>query len=177
MILGYGSGTVFVVFNPTNVAVQEFLVMQPKTNCVNNIEIGFNVAGGSFGNYGIHAGCSIATAAPNGTIVINQPVIMTLVMLPSPITSGSTANTVIYKNGGTALALTAITNGYNGALGGSYATGTAQMMIGARDNSGSVDAYFAGKIAEIIIFSRNLKDEERKAVEAYLGRKWGIKVS
>jgi hypothetical protein len=32
-------------------------------------------------------------------------------------------------------------------------------------------------MGEIIIFNRALKTEERKAVEKYLGQKWGIKVS
>jgi prepilin-type N-terminal cleavage/methylation domain-containing protein len=37
--------------------------------------------------------------------------------------------------------------------------------------------YLAGDIAEIIIFDRALKLEERDAVAKYLGKKWGIKVS
>lgn len=37
--------------------------------------------------------------------------------------------------------------------------------------------YFTGYIGEIIIFDRVLKAEERKAIEAYLGRKWNVQVS
>ncbi|MBU6338745.1 MAG: prepilin-type N-terminal cleavage/methylation domain-containing protein [Rickettsiales bacterium] len=37
--------------------------------------------------------------------------------------------------------------------------------------------YFGGYIAEIIVFTRNLKYEERKAVEKYLGQKYNITVS
>jgi len=37
--------------------------------------------------------------------------------------------------------------------------------------------YMNGDIAEIIIFDRALKDEERKSVEKYLGKKWAISVS
>lgn len=42
--------------------------------------------------------------------------------------------------------------------------------------------YYAGlranfDLGEIIIFSRGLKTEERKAVESYLGKKWELKVS
>lgn len=36
---------------------------------------------------------------------------------------------------------------------------------------------FAGYIAECIVYRRSLSEAERKAVEAYLGRKWGITVS
>lgn len=42
----------------------------------------------------------------------------------------------------------------------------------------SIDGrYYQDYIAEIIAFDRVLKNEERKAVESYLGKKWGIKVS
>lgn len=37
--------------------------------------------------------------------------------------------------------------------------------------------YFNGDVAEIIMFNRNLKVSERKEVEAYLGKKWGIAIS
>jgi prepilin-type N-terminal cleavage/methylation domain-containing protein len=36
--------------------------------------------------------------------------------------------------------------------------------------------YFKGSIAEIIIYSRALTDKERQGVEAYLAKKWGIKI-
>jgi prepilin-type N-terminal cleavage/methylation domain-containing protein len=39
------------------------------------------------------------------------------------------------------------------------------------------DYFFGGDIGEIIIFNRSLKEEERKAVEKYLGQKWNINVS
>ena len=35
--------------------------------------------------------------------------------------------------------------------------------------------YFRGDIAEIVIFSKFLNDEERKSVEAYIMKKWSIK--
>lgn len=37
--------------------------------------------------------------------------------------------------------------------------------------------WFNGGIAEIILFDRALKTEERKAVEKYLGQKWGFKIA
>jgi len=37
--------------------------------------------------------------------------------------------------------------------------------------------FFQGYAGEYIIYSRPLKDEERKFVEQYLGKKWGIKIS
>jgi prepilin-type N-terminal cleavage/methylation domain-containing protein len=49
--------------------------------------------------------------------------------------------------------------------------------IGAWDNAGSITEAFNGNISEIIIFDRNLKDEERISIQKYLSQKWGIKVS
>jgi prepilin-type N-terminal cleavage/methylation domain-containing protein len=37
--------------------------------------------------------------------------------------------------------------------------------------------YFDGLLGEIVIFDHVLKNEERKSIEAYLSRKWGIKIS
>jgi prepilin-type N-terminal cleavage/methylation domain-containing protein len=37
--------------------------------------------------------------------------------------------------------------------------------------------YFFGYVGEYIIFSRPLKNEERRAIEIYLGKKWGVKIS
>jgi hypothetical protein len=41
-------------------------------------------------------------------------------------------------------------------------------------NSGSI--YYEGSIAEIIFYTRALTDKERQGVEAYLSKKWGIKL-
>ena len=52
------------------------------------------------------------------------------------------------------------------------------LRIGAGANEiPTANYFFNGKIGEIIIFSRALKNEERKDVEKYLGQKWGVKVS
>ncbi len=180
-IFSSGAGsTVFTVFQATDVATQRFLVMQPLGNCTRNIEIGHTTGANASGNYGINSGCGYATVAPEGTVTSLRPVIMSLVMFASPLTSGSTANTAIFKNGGATLALTADTvGGYNNSLSKSYGTGVAPLFIGARDslNNGTVNANFVGKIGEIIIFNRALSAEERREVEKYLGKKWEISVS
>jgi hypothetical protein len=41
--------------------------------------------------------------------------------------------------------------------------------------TGDVSTY-TGDLAEIIVFNRALKTEERRAIEAYLGKKWGVVV-
>jgi len=41
----------------------------------------------------------------------------------------------------------------------------------------TVGSYLIGNIAEIIIFDRALKAEDRKTIEQYLSKKWGIKLT
>lgn len=41
---------------------------------------------------------------------------------------------------------------------------------------GPEDSFYNGDIAEIIIFSRNLKAEERRSIEEYLGKKYDITI-
>ncbi len=48
--------------------------------------------------------------------------------------------------------------------------------IGFSSISG-LNGYFNGDIAEIIIFTRALNNDEKKAVEGYLGKKWAIVIS
>jgi prepilin-type N-terminal cleavage/methylation domain-containing protein len=49
------------------------------------------------------------------------------------------------------------------------------MYVGCHNTSGT-QRWF-GDIAEIIVFDRALSADERKAIEKYLGKKWGITVS
>jgi len=52
-----------------------------------------------------------------------------------------------------------------------------RLYVGSRYTGNTVNSYFNGHIAEIIIFNRGLNTEERLAVTAYLSKKYAIKVS
>jgi prepilin-type N-terminal cleavage/methylation domain-containing protein len=170
-IAGGGSATAFAVFNSKDVTAQRYLIFQLQSNCANNVEIGEVAGAVQSGSYGIHTGCGYSTNSPAGIIVNNQPYVMTLVMLPSPLTSGSATNIQVYKNG-VSQATNVNGGGYNTALGGSYAKSNSTLYLGSRNT----DAFFFGNIGEIIIYSRSLNAEERNAIEKYLGKKWGIAV-
>jgi type II secretory pathway pseudopilin PulG len=69
---------------------------------------------------------------------------------------------------------------YNGTLGKS--DGNTNAIIDNKDmtigNSTSLSGgFYQGLIGEIIIFNRALDKDERWAIEAYLGKKWGISVN
>jgi len=70
----------------------------------------------------------------------------------------------------------------NGKLGESVSISTARTTptinntIGARRDNGATGENMYGYIGEIIIYNRSLNDYDRKAVEKYLGQKWGVAV-
>lgn len=61
----------------------------------------------------------------------------------------------------------------------SYLAGTGRKSSISNNTIGVTNSseYMIGDIGEIIIFERSLKDEERKLIEQYLSKKWGIKLS
>ena len=86
--------------------------------------------------------------------------------------ASASSTTKFYKNG--TIINAAVTEA---SLAPAAATGS--LMIGKADKA---TATFLGTdgpdyIGELIIFDRALKDEERKSIESYLGKKWGILVS
>jgi prepilin-type N-terminal cleavage/methylation domain-containing protein len=178
-LLGSGSATFFFVFRPQDISDQRWLITQTYATCVNNIEIGHTAGNVTTvkGNFGIHSGCFRSTVTNPVIMTNNEALIVSMVVLASPIVSGSTANVKIFKNGGNELAMQADNGGYNTALGGSYARENYSLYIGTRyDWRSNLNNYYAGTIGEVIIYSRSLNTEERQSVEKYLGKKWGIVV-
>lgn len=56
---------------------------------------------------------------------------------------------------------------------------TLQIILGALDpqNIGKFDSYFSGKIGEILIFNRAVRNDERKLIEKYLANKWSLDIN
>jgi prepilin-type N-terminal cleavage/methylation domain-containing protein len=72
---------------------------------------------------------------------------------------------IIYTNGGSAL-INGAGNHKNPLV--SYANSYISKNVGL--------PFYKGAIAEIIFYTRALTDQERQGVEAYLSKKWGIKI-
>jgi len=53
----------------------------------------------------------------------------------------------------------------------------ANMMLSAFNSSGAANGFFTGRIAEIIVYSREVTADERSKLHQYLGKKYGITVS
>ncbi len=75
-----------------------------------------------------------------------------------------------YLNG----AVQTLNNTYGSAVASQGLTSYTNATFGLYGTDQNV--YYQGNIGEIIIFNRALKNEERDAIEDYLGRKWGIRV-
>lgn len=74
-----------------------------------------------------------------------------------------------WSNGGTSA--DASSSGQTAVLLSSSGTALGRVVFGGSTY------YFNGDIAEVIIFLRDLKTEERQAVETYLGKKYNIKIT
>lgn len=80
-----------------------------------------------------------------------------------------------------------ISSTFNGATNTTYLNGTAQASAASTGNfninrfylgcRSGINAFYNGYVAEIIIFNRALKVDERKSVERYLSKKWNITIS
>ena len=171
-------GSFFVVFMATTVTSQRFLMTYQNevtnTYCGTESELGYTTGNNGQGNFGMHQGCSRATIAASGTIVINSYVLMSYILA----TTGTTpANSTIFKNG-TSLTPSNDQTGFYSA--GSYpsANNARFLNIGARVFNGSqaTDCWHSGDIAELIWYRTPLTTPERQSIEAYLARKWNISV-
>jgi hypothetical protein len=171
-------GSFFVVFMATTVTSQRFLMTYQNevtnTYCGTESELGYTTGNNGQGNFGMHQGCSRATIAASGTIVINSYVLMSYILA----TTGTTpANSTIFKNGNSLTPSNDQTGFYSA---GSYpsANNARFLNIGARVFNGSqaTDCWHSGDIAELIWYRTPLTTPERQSIEAYLARKWNISV-
>lgn len=95
-------------------------------------------------------------STPHSAIILEKPTIISLT------NSGSTMS--IYNNG-TSVGSAGITMTQNSVM---------PLRIGAGKNETTADYFYNGYIGELIVFKRVLSDEERKMIEDYLSKKWGM---
>ena len=171
-------GSFFVVFMATTVTTQRFLMTYQNqvtnTYCGTESELGYTTGNNGQGNFGFHQGCSRATIAASGTIVINSYVLMSYILG----TTGTTpANSTIFKNG---ISLTPSNDQTGFYSAGSYpsANNARFLNIGARVFNGSqaTDCWHSGDIAELIWYRTPVTTTERQGIESYLSTKWNISV-
>ena len=82
----------------------------------------------------------------------------------------TTNNISVYTNSNTP------TQGTSGGGASNLNIGNGNLLIGARYQNGNIMQYYVGLISEIIIYDRTLKIDEIKSINAYLGKKYNIKI-
>ena len=185
-VLSYRSGSVFIVFEPktTSATAKRTIFYQP-VECGREFDVGygFNGLAGNFGLASSSGDCGSTSATTSGLnyVVTNEKIVASMVISQAPMVQNDVSNIKIYRNGFLETS-TKVGVGYNSALienSNKYAEGYGRVYVGARKTSDSAtpSSFFEGLLGEMIIFNRSLNNEDRKEIEKYLGKKWGIKVN
>ena len=186
-VLSYRSGSVFIVFEPktTSATAKRTIFYQP-VECGREFDVGYGF-GGNVGNFGLASSsedCAVGTNATTSSlnyVVTNEKIVASMVISQAPMVQNDVSNIKIYRNGFLETS-TKVGVGYNSALienSKQYADGYGRVYVGARkiSDSATPSSFFEGLLGEMIIFNRSLNNEDRKEIEKYLGKKWGIKVN
>ena len=187
-VLTYRSASIFGAFEVTDVnsTDKRTIFFNPADTCGMELEISHNSDNKS-GNLAVssNSGCGgtpNATSSPFGFFVNNEKVILSIIIYSTPTDLGSTANIKFYKNGYLQDSNQVGSNSYNSAIINSlksYSANYHKFYLGstkATENSIPKN-FFKGIIGELIIFNRSVNNDDRKEIERYLGRKWGVKVN
>ncbi len=185
-ILTYRSATVFVVLEPKTVAsTEKRSILYQGSECGREFDLGYSFDNVK-GNFGLasssqNCGSTNATTTSFDYVVQNEKMISSIVIYQSPMISGTTDNIKIFRNG-YLQNISKINTGYNSPIIESskkYSDISNPIFIGAKKmtNGANPNSFFNGMLGEMIVFNRSLNNEDRKEIEKYLGKKWGIKVN
>ena len=147
-----GSAAIIAVLNADDVTTLSGIVTSYGAWAVGSIH--FNAYNGRFES-AVNPGGGSKFITP--TVQTAKPYIITIICDPSGKISG-------YVN---SVAATPYTDAGNVAI-------NLKISIGKWFDGASNTRFFNGKIGEVMIFNRAVKDNERTAVEDYLSRKWSI---
>ena len=185
-VLSYRSGSVFIVFEPkTTSATEKRTIFYQPVECGREFDVGYGFDGlaGNFGLASSSGDCPSTNATTSGLnyVVTNEKIVASMVISHAPMVQDDVSNIKIYRNGYLETS-TKVGVGYNSDLiadSQKYAEGHGRVYVGARKTSDSAtpSSFFEGLLGEMIIFNRSLNNEDRKEIEKYLGKKWGIKVN
>jgi len=165
-LIAYSSATIFTVFEAEDISGKKTILSQDNNGTNDDIDLAISL--NNNGDYGIcfnGSDCSAANNSRTNSAIVSAKKVSIL----SAIVKNGT-NIEIYQDT-IKMPSTNLTNSQT------IASGINNIIMGAKKNGGSYSSYFKGKIAEILIFNQSLSGEDRREVERYLGRKWGIKIS
>jgi hypothetical protein len=163
----------FMTFNGTNLSGSNYTIFVIEQRRGNTTSINHFIAGStSSTNNNLHLGYDSDTTLRFGHYSNDLDYTVSAYSIPTPkmhsFRFSKTEGKSYWENGGvnpdasSSGQTTALTSNSGAALGRAAFSST---------------YYFNGDIAEVIIFLRALKKEERQSIESYLSKKWGIKIS
>ncbi len=164
------ASTVFAVVKlPSTLAAQTIFSKRATTGTAINIEFGTTVATGWIYSDGVNSYNPTASSAP--TAASGSYVVSVVYNLSSADSATSTATGIhFFQNGST----TPFTLNHFATPAGAPNTSVTDNLFVGKSGLTATPAFFSGHIGELVIFDRALKREERRSIEAYLGKKWGI---
>jgi prepilin-type N-terminal cleavage/methylation domain-containing protein len=169
IVTPYQAYTIFVVARVTSIAATNAFLYNGDSATFK----GFGVYSDSTGKMRVDGGTTSAFAAlvGNASAIANAARIMTVTISPDSVNGVATTTPAakFYVNGKSDLTVTNLsanisTQGPNDIL---YLGGTTAASL----------LPFVGDMSEVIMFDTVLKDSDRKSVEQYLGKKYGIAVA
>lgn len=171
-----GATTVFLVIKtPTTLVASAILSKRVGSgNTGTNLHIRTSLSTNGLWQYCDTITSSAGINCYGATVATPAAAVSTSYVLSATYTSNAVAGINFWQNGTSIPAGTVDTTNNAPSL---APTTTDYLYLGKNAITATPTPYFSGHIGEIIIYDRSLKTEERKAVESYLGKKWGIAIS
>ncbi len=162
-----GTSTLFVVVKlPATLAAQTILAKQTTSNNNPNLKFGTSATASQGWNY-YDQGATYNVSGGSSVAASNAYVVSVVYRSNSASTGSNTDSGIaIFQNGAS--------KGKADTTSSPNSSATGSLYLG-QDGSGA--SYFTGYVGEVIVYDRALKKEERQSVEAYLGKKWGVKMT
>ena len=181
------SSTVFMVVKlPSTLATSAQAILSKRATTAlsaPNIQVSINGASATAawqycdGAGGATVASTCNELSSNTAVTASTPYVVSIVYVSLTDPSGvvTTSSGIHFFQNGVHGTSGEATNGVsNAAPNTSTATSTGSLFVGRHGATAGTNVYFNGYIGELIIYDRNLKKEERQAVETYLGKKWGV---
>ena len=125
-------------------------------------------------NRGLIINSFLNQTIPNYQIGLGDNSTLTTQNLASTNNAFSKTDLITIMHSGTALTSFYNSNNSTNATNNFAINLEKKLVVGVNNCNLSLSNFLQGQIGEIVMFDRNLKSEERIAIEKYLIRKWGI---
>lgn len=161
--------TVATPIATTNSAFTYFIVL--RADSLGSVDDAFfNGAIGSSNGWGYRHSASAKTFLYNGSSGTGAASLAKAEVISATSVGGTSGSLRLYVDG--------VSDGtFGSAVTATVASPTGGFYIGSKDSTGSATDNWRGFISEIIVFEKKLSDQDRKAIEKYLGTKYNIPVT